>query len=423
MVIDKNDLRLQRIICRGESFEKKYLPIVMEILENVKNNGDYALIEYTKQFDRFDLTDGIEIPKEALKNALRSIPLNLKQAMEYAIERITAFHEKQHEKSWFYDDSGILLGQKITPLERVGVYVPGGHAPYFSSVLMNIIPAKVAGVREVIMTTPSPGGNANQIVLAAAELAGADKVFRVGGAQAVGAMAYGTQTIPKVDKIIGPGNIYVAIAKKIVFGTVDIDMIAGPSEILIIADETANPSWVAADMLSQAEHDELASAIAVVTSGDMAEQIESELKKQLKLLSRKDIAEKSLNSYAAIIVVKDTKEACEVSNAIAPEHLELCVAKPLETLRFINNAGAIFMGHFTPEAAGDYLAGPNHVLPTGGSARFFSPLGVYDFVKRSSLICYDSSSLETHKEMIKLLAETEGFSAHSRSVSIRGEIS
>ncbi len=419
MIIDKNDQRLQKIIRRGDYFESEYLPKVLEILDNVKHNGDKALLEYTKRFDRFEPGDGFRIPEEMLEYALYKLEPNLKLAMEHAKERIVSFHEKQLEKSWIYNDGGILLGQKIAPLERVGVYVPGGKAAYPSSVLMNIIPAKVAGVKEITMVTPTPGGEANAIVLAAAKLAGADKVFRVGGAHAVGAMAYGTQTIPRVDKIVGPGNIYVALAKKMVFGTVDIDMIAGPSEILVIADGSANPAWVAADMLSQAEHDELASAMAVVTSHELAKAVESELKKQLELLPRKEIAEKSLRDYAAIVVVKDVAEACAVSDEIAPEHLELCVESPLETARLIRNAGAIFMGHYTPEAAGDYFAGPNHVLPTGGSARFFSPLGVYDFVKRSSLICYDCGSLAAHGGMIAALAETEGLFAHGRSVSIR----
>ncbi|MDR0454493.1 MAG: histidinol dehydrogenase [Deferribacteraceae bacterium] len=419
MIINRNDPNLQKIIRRGEYFEKEYLPKVLEILENVKNNGDSALLEYTKRFDRFDPAGGFEVSEDMLKNALNALPPDLKYAMTCAKERITVFHEKQREKSWLYDDNGILLGQKVTPLERVGVYVPGGSAAYPSSVLMNIIPAKVAGVKEIIMVTPAPEGKVNHTALAAAELAGADRVFLIGGAHAVGAMAYGTQTVPKTDKIVGPGNIYVALAKKMVFGTVDIDMIAGPSEILIIADETATPAYVAADMLSQAEHDELASAVAIVTSNDMAERVKTELNKQLKLLPRKDTAEKSLNRYAAIVVVKDVKEACEVSDAIAPEHLELCVAFPMETARLIHNAGAIFMGHYTPEAVGDYFAGSNHVLPTGGTARFFSPLGVYDFIKRSALICYDSASLKAHGEMIKLLAETEGLSAHSRSISVR----
>ena len=422
MIINKTDLRLQKIIRRGERFEREYLPKVAEILESVRNNGDKALFEYTKSFDRFDPSgDGLEISEGALKNALSSIPEDLRRAMENAKERITVFHEKQRENSWLYDDNGILLGQKITPIRKVGVYAPGGKAAYPSSVLMNIIPAKVAGVKEIVMATPTPEGKANLTVLAAAQLAGVDRVFRIGGAQAVGALAYGTETAPKVDKIVGPGNIYVALAKKMVFGVTDIDMVAGPSEILIIADESAKPSWVAADMLSQAEHDELASAVAIVTSYRLAAEIEKELKKQLELLPRKEIAEKSLRDYAAIVVVRDIKEACAISDEFAPEHLELCVRSPMETARLVRNAGAIFFGHYTPEAIGDYFAGPNHVLPTGGTARFFSPLGVYDFIKRTSLICYDRASLKAHENMITLLAETEGLAAHSRSVSIRNE--
>ena len=420
MIIKKTDKKLENIIKRGELQEGKYLPAVLEIIASVKKNGDLALLDYTRRFDGFE-PDGFEVPCEETERAYSELPQVLISAMEEAADRIRDFHELQKEKSWFEEKNGILLGQKISPLDRVGVYVPGGKASYPSSVLMNIIPAQVAGVKEIIMTTPTPGGELNKAVLAAAKIAGATKIYRLGGAQAIAALAYGTESVPKVDKITGPGNIYVALAKKMVFGAVDIDMIAGPSEILVIADESANPAWVAADMLSQAEHDELASAVALTLSAEMAKNIEKELYRQLEGLKRKEIAKKSLEAFSAIIVTKNIEEACELANDIAPEHLELCVTAPMETMRLIRHAGAIFLGHHTPEACGDYFAGPNHVLPTGASARFFSPLGVYDFIKRSSLIYYSAGELAKHADKIAVFAETEGLGAHANSVRLRGK--
>ncbi|MDR2883537.1 MAG: histidinol dehydrogenase [Deferribacteraceae bacterium] len=420
MIIDKFNKKLQSIKRRGEIFEGKYLDTVINILRDVRENGDRAVLSYTSNFDRFECNaEDLLISKQEIESAWESLPQDLKTALITAKERITSFHEKQWERSWTYNDNGVMLGQQITPLERVGVYVPGGKASYPSSVLMNVIPAKVAGVNEVVMVTPTPGGVVNPVVLAAAHLVGVDKVYRIGGAQAVAALAYGTDTIPKVDKIVGPGNIYVALAKKMVFGTVDIDMMAGPSEILVIADESCNPAWVAADMLSQAEHDELASAIAITTSHAVAEKIEAEVERQLAVLPRQQIAEQSIRNFAAIIVVDSLVEACDVANEIAPEHLELCVDSPLELLKYIKHAGAIFLGHYTPEAVGDYFAGPNHVLPTGGSARFFSPLGVYDFIKRSSLIYYDKESLVAHADMISSIAYIEDLRGHSFSALTR----
>lgn len=420
MITEKNSEKLNKIMRRGEFMEAEYLPAVLEILENVKNNGDKALIEYTSRFDRFEITpESMLIKPEEIEKAVDSVPKELYKALKQAAARIYAFHEKQLEKSWHYEDDGILLGQKITPIDRVGVYVPGGKAAYPSSVLMNVMPAKVAGVKEIIIATPTPLGVYNPAVLAAAAVAGVDKIYRIGGAQAIAAMAYGTDTIKPVHKIAGPGNIYVALAKKMVFGTVDIDMIAGPSEILVIADDSANPDWVAADMLSQMEHDELASAVAVVIGENMAKLIEQAVFSRLQSLKRKDIAEKSLKNYSAIIVADSIEEACGISNDIAPEHLELCVNSPMDAMRLIKHAGAIFMGNYTPEAAGDYFAGPSHVLPTGGSARFFSPLGVYDFTKRSSLIYYNKQKLQEHAQGICTIAGAESLDGHARSVEIR----
>ncbi|MDR2870622.1 MAG: histidinol dehydrogenase [Deferribacteraceae bacterium] len=418
MIISRQSDKFKQILSRGSVFEGEYLPAVLEILDNVKKNGDRAVIDYTKRFDRFTLTaESMLVTQDELDKAHSNCGCIAE--LDLAAWRIRQFHERQREASWSYEDGSVMLGQKITPLDRVGVYVPGGKAAYPSSVLMNVIPAMVAGVKEIIIVSPTPDGIVNPSVLVAANLVGIDKIYRIGGAQAVAALAYGTETIPRVDKIVGPGNIYVALAKKMVFGTVDIDMIAGPSEILVIADESANPEWVAADMLSQAEHDELASAIAICTSDSLAKAIEAEFKAQLAKLTRKEIAAKSAEKYCAIIVAKDLDEAANIANDIAPEHLELCVTSPMELMRKIRHAGAIFMGHHTPEAAGDYLAGPNHVLPTGGTARFFSPLGVYDFVKRSSLIYYSPEAIKAQANAIATLAKLEGLQAHAKSAMLR----
>lgn len=417
LIIGKDSTKLSKILDRGGIFDKEYLPVVMDILDKVKVEKDKALIELTMMFDKTDLTKGFEVERGYLKESFNNLPESLKRSLEIAKENIVEYHRNMLEKSWMYEKKdGSILGAKITPLERVGVYVPGGKATYPSTVLMNILPAKVAGVAEVVMVTPAKENRLNEVVLAAAYLAGVDRVFKIGGAQAIAALAYGTETVPKVDKIVGPGNIYVALAKKIVFGTVDIDMIAGPSEILVIADKFANPEYVASDMLSQAEHDELASSIAITDDKDLAERIAIEVEKQLNKLPKKRIAEKSLKDFGAIIVVNDLNEACDLANKIAPEHLELYVKTPFEYLNKIKNAGAIFLGEYTPEAVGDYVAGPNHTLPTNGTARFFSPLGTYDFVKRSSIISFNKNALLSVGESIIEIAKAEGLDAHANSV-------
>lgn len=395
--------------------------IVSDVLADVKNRGDEAVVEYSKKFDKVDLTPStIEVTNQ-LENALESIDQNLLKIIERAAANIRKFHEKQKENSWITtSQAGIILGQKISPLERVGVYVPAGTAPLPSTVLMNVIPAKVAGVEEVILCSP-PGkdGKMHRLILACAKLAGVDRAFMVGGAQAVGAMAYGTKTVPKVDKIVGPGNIFVATAKKQVFGTCGIDMIAGPSEILIIADETANPAYVAADLLSQAEHDVLASSILVTCSEALVIEVKAELDKQISMLDRAEIAKKSLDEYGAIILTNTIDQAVKISNIIAPEHLELCVKDPLTVMPSIKNAGAIFLGNYSPEPLGDYFAGPNHTLPTAGTARFFSPLGVYDFIKRQSIISYSQEAFGEICDDVADFARAEGLSAHARAIEIR----
>jgi len=395
---------------------------VSEIINNVKERKDEALIEYSRKFDGVVLTpETIEVPKNELDSALDLIGADLLRVIEKAAANIRAYHEKQLEKSWFTaSDDGIFLGQKITPLSRVGVYAPAGSAPLPSTVLMDAIPAKVAGVEEIILCSP-PGknGKVNPLILACAKLADVDRVFMAGGAQAIAAMAYGTQTIPKVDKIVGPGNIYVATAKKMVFGICGIDMIAGPSEILIIADETANPAYVAADLLSQAEHDKLASSILLTTSRKLAENVSKELETQMSRLTRKEIAMESIENYGAVIVTDTINEAVDISNTIAPEHLEVCTKNPFELLPFIKNAGAIFLGNFSPEPLGDYFAGPNHTLPTSGTARFFSPLGVYDFVKRQSVISYSRDAFNAVASDVAAFAHAEGLTAHAEAILIR----
>ena len=410
--------QLERIKNRGEILSEEYEKTVKEIIENVKTRGDEALIEYTNRFDRANIKkpEELEIPFRELRKAYESIPSQLREALEFAAARIRKFHEKQLENSFITsEEEGIILGQKITPLERVGVYVPGGKAQYPSTVLMNVIPAKVAGVEEIIMVSPNP----NPATLAAAFIAGVNKVFRIGGAQAVAALAYGTETVPKVDKIVGPGNIYVALAKKLLYGVVDIDMVAGPSEILVIADETSNPAWVAADLLSQAEHDELAGAFCVTPSFETALKIKQEVEKQLATLERKEIAQKSIENWGTIFVVENLEEACKLANLIAPEHLEIATSNPWDLLPKIKHAGAIFLGHYTTEPLGDYVLGPNHTLPTGGTARFFSPLGVYDFIKRSSILYVDAHGFEKVADAAKVLAQYEGLTAHKRAIEIR----
>ncbi len=412
---------LAAIVNRGETAQADVQERVREIIDDVRSRGDEALIDYTRRFDRLELTPaGLQVTEDEIAQALSAVSEDSMTALRLAVERIGAFHAKQKEQTWIStEEEDVLLGQMVRPLDRVGIYVPGGKAAYPSSVVMNAVPAKVAGVPEVIMTVPMPGGEVNPHVLAAAHLSGVDRIFKVGGAQAVAALAYGTASVPRVDKITGPGNIYVATAKQQVFGQVDIDMIAGPSEILIINDGSGDAEHLAADLLSQAEHDELASSVLITTDEEMARAVAEALKHQLKALSREEIARKSIEQYGAIIVAGTLEEAIAFSNRIAPEHLELAVDNPFEILPRIHHAGAIFMGHHTPEAAGDYLAGPNHTLPTGGTARFFSPLALDDFVKKSSIVSFTRKGLERLGKDIVHIAELEGLEAHARSVAIR----
>lgn len=395
---------------------------VSEIIANIREYGDQALFRYTGQFDRFDVSaaSDIELPSKLLKQAWDNLPTEWAKALTVAADRIRAYAEHQKMESWRYSETnGTMLGQQITPLSRVGLYVPGGKAAYPSSVLMNAIPAKVAGVPELIMVVPTPGGDQNNLVLAAAHLSGVDNAFCVGGAQAIAALAYGTETIPQVDKIVGPGNIYVATAKKLVFGQVGIDMIAGPSEILVICDGRTDPDWISADLFSQAEHDENAQAILLTPDKSFVEKVKKSMETMLPTMERADIIRTSLISRGGLILVKDLDEAVAVANRIAPEHLELSVENPDALSGKILNAGAIFMGRYTAEALGDYCAGPNHVLPTSGTARFSSPLGVYDFQKRSSLIyCSDKGASELGK-VASVLARGESLTAHARSAEYR----
>jgi histidinol dehydrogenase len=406
---------------RGETTPAGILQTVEEILADVRERGDAALCEYTERFDRLKIdATTLEVSGAEIEQALAVVDQGTLATLQLAADRIATFHRRQKEETWMTDDEpDIRLGQMVIPLDRVGIYVPGGKAAYPSSVLMNAVPAKVAGVGEIIMVVPMPDGVVNPYVLAAAHIAGVDRIFKIGGAQAVAALAYGTASIPKVDKITGPGNIYVATAKRLVFGTVDIDMIAGPSEILVINDGSGEAAHIAADLLSQAEHDELAASILITTDEAFGRRVADELENQLASLSRAAIARQSIENYGAIIVARDLFEAAEFSNRIAPEHLELAVAEPFELLPQIRHAGAVFLGHNTPEAAGDYLAGPNHTLPTGGTARFFSPLGTDDFVKKSSLICFSKEGLDRLGKSIVEIAELEGLEAHAKSVAIR----
>lgn len=415
------DDSFKKIEQRAEEIPDGIETTVKEILADVRLRGDEALFELTAKFDRLQLTaETVEVTAAEIDKAVAQVSAESYAALELAAQRIAEYHRKQKQETWLStDESDVLVGQLVRPLDRVGIYVPGGKASYPSSVLMNAVPAKVAGVGEVIMVVPMPDGVTNPHVLAAAKIAGVDRIFKVGGAQAVAALAFGTQSIPKVDKITGPGNIYVATAKQLVFGLVDIDMIAGPSEILVINDGSGTAAHIAADLLSQAEHDELASAVLVTSCEKMAVAVQSEVEKQLKALSREAIARQSIEHYSAIIVARDLDEAIAFSNRIAPEHLELAVDDPFGILPQIRHAGAIFMGHNTPEAAGDYLAGPNHTLPTGGTARFFSPLSLDDFVKKSSIISFTKGGLKRLGNEIIHIAELEGLEAHAKSVSIR----
>jgi histidinol dehydrogenase len=410
-----------QIVARGEEVSSEVETTVKAIVAEVRARGDAAVCDYTGRFDRLPLTPAtMEVTRAEVDAAMAAVTPQALADLQLAAERIAAFHRKQKTETWLStDEQDVLVGQMVRPLDRVGIYVPGGKAAYPSSVLMNALPAKVAGVGEIIMVVPMPGGEANPHVLAAARIAGVDRIFKVGGAQAVAALAYGTATIPRVDKITGPGNIYVATAKRLVFGQVDIDMIAGPSEILVISDGSGDPAHLAADLLSQAEHDELASSILITTDEHFGRQVEVALAEQLRHLKRAEIARQSLAHYGAIIVARNLREAAEFSNRLAPEHLELAVADPFGLLPQIRHAGAVFLGHHTPEAAGDYLAGPNHTLPTGGTARFFSPLAVDDFVKKSSLISFSREGLKRLGPAIVRIAELEGLEAHAKSVAIR----
>jgi histidinol dehydrogenase len=412
---------LKRLIDRGETATEEVAAAVKEVIERVRKAGDPAVLAYTEKFDRVKLTlKDIRVTQDEVKDAYTQVDPKKVEALKLAARNIRSFHEKQKISSWVSQEAdGVILGQLARPIGRAGVYVPGGKAVYPSSVLMNVIPAKVAGVEQIVMCSPMPGGVLNPYILVAADIAGVSEIYKIGGAQAVAAMAYGTATVPKVDKIVGPGNIYVATAKRYVFGQVDIDMIAGPSEVLVIADDSADPSFVAADLLSQAEHDELASAILITTSRHMAEKANAEVERQMANLIRKNIARKAIDRFGTIVIVETLQEAAEVSNAIAPEHLELSVEKPFELLALIRNAGAIFLGHFTPESVGDYVAGPNHVLPTGGTARFFSPLSTDSFMKKSSLIFYTKEGLDKVGEAVMQIADVEGLEAHGNTIRLR----
>ena len=402
-----------------------YTKTVEAIVENVKNRRDEAVFEYTKEFDQADLdASNIRVTREEIDQAMAQVDEGLLGVMKKSMDNIRRYHEKQKRNSWFdAQPDGTILGQKVTALESVGVYVPGGKAAYPSSVLMNIVPAEVAGVKRIVMVTP-PGkdGKVNPVTLTAAHLAGATEVYKVGGAQAVAALAFGTQSIPRVNKIVGPGNIFVALAKKAVYGHVSIDSIAGPSEILVIADDSANPRFVAADLLSQAEHDELASAILVTTSMELAKKVSDEVDGFLNILSRSHIIARSLDNYGYILVTDTMEKAVETANNIAPEHLEIVTANPFEVMTKIQNAGAIFIGEYSSEPLGDYFAGPNHILPTNGTANFFSPLGVDDFIKKSSIIYYSREALEKAHKDIELFAESEHLTAHANSIRVRFEM-
>ena len=414
---------LEKLLKRSPTNYDSYEKDVKAIINNVKDNGDKALFDYTLQFDKANINaDNIVVTTEELEEAYKEVDPKLIEVIRKSLDKIKAFHEKQLQNSWFDYSDGIILGQKVTPIEKAGVYVPGGKAVYPSSVLMNVVPAKVAGVNHIYMTTPpSSDGKVCASTLVAAHEAGVDTIYKVGGAQAIAALAFGTESVTKVDKIVGPGNIYVALAKKSVFGHVSIDSIAGPSEILVLADDTANPRFVAADLLSQAEHDELASAILITTSRALAEDVSKEIDGFLEKLSRRDIISKSLDNFGYIFVADSMDMAIDAVNEIASEHLELVVKDPFETMTKIKNAGAIFLGEYSSEPLGDYFAGPNHVLPTNGTAKFFSALSVDDFIKKSSVISYSREALlDVHKD-IETFAECEGLTAHANSIKVRFE--
>ena len=425
IIKDKKDIEnyLDILNKRGAMNGGQYLPTVQEIIADVIKNGDDALVKYTKKFDdsNFDIKD-IEISKEEQKKAFESLDKNMQDVLIKAKERVYDYHTHQLRKTFLYEGSlGEKLGQRITPLERVGVYVPGGKAAYPSSVIMNVMPAKVAGCKNITMVTPAPKGEINKNVIAAAYVCGVDHVYKIGGAQAIAALAYGTKSIPAVDKITGPGNIFVALAKKEVYGKVGIDSVAGPSEVLVIADETSNPKFIAADLMAQAEHDEIASSTLLTTSKEVALKTVEWINEFLKISSRKEILEKSLTNCSKIILVNNLDEAVKLSNMIAPEHLEISIDNPNPLVDKLTNAGAIFIGHYSVEALGDYMAGPNHTLPTCGTARFFSPLGVDDFIKKTSLIEFDKESAKALAKDVDTFAKAEGLEMHALSARLRGE--
>lgn len=420
---DKNfDIEFDKLINRSNLDMQNVMGIVTNIIEDIKKRGDEALNEQIAKFDHWEVKSNLAITRCEMKNAYDSISDELKESLQVAFERIKRYHEKQLEKTWLsFEDDGSILGQKITAVDRAGLYIPGGKAAYPSSLLMNAVPAIVAGVKDIVVCTPAVGGEVNELLLAAMHLLGINEAYKVGGASAVGAMAYGTKTIKKVDVITGPGNIFVATAKKLVFGDVNIDMIAGPSEIGVIADNSANPYHIAIDLLSQAEHDEIASSFLVTFDADFANKVKDEIYNLLPTLSRQNIARASIENKSAIMVAKDMDESIELMNALAVEHLEIATDNAFDFLPRIKHAGAIFLGHFTPEAIGDYLAGPNHTLPTGGSARFFSPLGVGNFMKKSSIISMNKASIDRLGRDCMNLAKAEGLGAHELSVKVRYE--
>ncbi len=419
----KKDI-LNNLLKRSPDNYGEFEAIVKDIVEDIHVNKDAALFKYTEKFDKAKINaSNIKVTKEEIEDAYTRVDKSLVEVIRKAINNIKTYHEKQKQYSWFdSEDTGIMLGQKVTPLERVGVYVPGGKAVYPSSVLMNVIPAKVAGVKEIVMTTPCDAeGKVYDMTLVAANEAGVDTILKAGGAQAIAALAYGTESVPKVDKIVGPGNIFVALAKRMVFGHVSIDSVAGPSEVMVLADETANPRFVAADLLSQAEHDEMASSILVTTSEELANKVSDEVEKFISVLSRKEIIRKSVDNYGYILVADNMQDAIDTVNEIASEHLEVVTANPFETMTKINNAGAIFLGEYSSEPLGDYFAGPNHVLPTNGTAKFFSPLSVDDFIKKSSIIYYSKEALKPVSKDIIAFAESEKLTAHANSIRVRFE--
>ena len=413
---------LENLLKRSTNDYGEYEKTVADIIEQVKNRKEDAIFEYSLKFDKCNLSkENFEVTKAEIEEAYTQLDAHFIDVMKASAANIRAYHEKQKRNSWFdAKEDGTILGQKITPMHSVGVYVPGGKAAYPSTTLMNVVPAKVAGVPNIIMTTPAGAdGKVNAATLVAADIAGVDRIFKVGGAQAIAALAYGTEMIPKVDKIVGPGNIFVALAKRAVYGHVSIDSIAGPSEILVLADETATPRYVAADLLSQAEHDEMASAILITTSSELAQKVSEEIDNFIPKLSRKDIIQKSLDNYGYILVAPDMQTAIDAVNEISSEHLEILTANPFDTMTKVRNAGAIFLGEYSSEPLGDYYAGPNHVLPTNGTAKFFSPLNVDDYVKKSSIISYSREALEKVHEDIELFAQKEGLTAHANSIHVR----